>query len=105
MTQEIIDLIDAERARQDEKHPALPRFILGPHDPTQAQFNVSAELQKEVNDRFEGYGAHSWYGIMNEESAEMFTAETIEELERELVQSIALGVRLLEEIRAGRIGL
>lgn len=40
---------------------------------------------------------------MNEEEAEVFSAETIEELDTELIQSIALRVRLLEAVRNGLV--
>ena len=104
MTADIIYSIGAERIRQDEKHPKLPRYILHPtDDPRPSQFEFSKETQQKINDDREKEGEHSWYGIMNEEDAEIFSAETIEELDAELVQSIALRVRMLEQVRAGLV--
>lgn len=102
----IYDDVDKERERQDVVHPNLPKYFLHPvTDPTRSQFKVSMQFQKEDNDKAEANGEHSWYGIMNEEDAEVFSAETIEELETELIQSIALRVRLLEQVKAGNIKL
>ena len=96
--------VSKERDRQDNLHPQLPKYFLHPvTDPRRDQFKISAEYQQEVNDAREKAGEHSWYGIMNEEDAEVFSAETIEELDTELVQSIALRVRLLEALRNGLV--
>lgn len=104
MTADIIDSVIAERVRQDEKHPVLPKYILHPtDDPRPSQFKFSKETQQKINDERERESEHSWYGIMNEEDAEIFSAETIEELDAELVQSIALRVRMLEQVRAGLV--
>ena len=104
MTADILTSVVDERIRQDEKHPKLPRYILHPtDDPRPSQFKFSKETQQKINDDREKEGEHSWYGIMNEEDAEIFSAETIEELDTELVQSIALRVRLLEALRNGLV--
>ena len=104
MTVDIINSIVAERDRQDKRHPILPKYILHPSgDPRPSQFKFSKETQQKINDDREKEGEHSWYGIMNEEDAEIFSAETIEELDAELVQSIALRVRMLEQVRAGLV--
>ena len=104
MTADILTSVVDERIRQDEKHPKLPRYILHPvDDPRPSQFRFSKETQQKINDEREKEGEHSWYGIMNEEDAEIFSAETVEELDAELVQSIALRVRLLEQVRAGLV--
>ena len=106
MTADILTSVVDERIRQDEKHPKLPRYILHPtDDPRPSQFKFSKETQQKINDDREKEGEHSWYGIMNEEDAEIFSAETIEELDAELVQSIALRVRLLEALRNGLVNI
>lgn len=101
---QIYDDINAERDRQGVIHPQLPKYLLHPvTDPMPSQFKISLEYQQKDNDEAEANGEHSWYGIMNEEEAEVFSAETIEELDTELVQSIALRVRLLEALRNGLV--
>lgn len=98
--------IDAERERQDSIHPSLPKYILHPiTDPVRSQFRLSTKSQQEINDTREKTGEHSWYGIMNEEEAEVFSASTTEELYTELIQSIALRVRLAEAIKSGLVKL
>ena len=101
---QIYDDIDYERDRQDAIHPQLPKYFLHPvTDPMPSQFKISFGYQQKDNDEAESKGEHSWYGIMNEEEAEVFSAETIEELDTELVQSIALRVRMLEALRNGLV--
>lgn len=98
--------IEKERARQDSLHPSLPKHLLNPiTDPARGQFQFSMKSQQEINDAREKTGEHSWYGIMNEEEAEVFSAETIEDLYTELIQSIALRVRLIEAIKNGLVKL
>lgn len=102
----IFKKIREERYRQDKLHPSLPKYLLHPRtDPARGQFRLSMLNQQEINDAREKEGEHSWYGIMNEEEAEVFSAETLEELDAELVQSIALRVRLLEAIQSGLVKL
>ena len=101
---QIYDDIDYERDRQDVLHPQLPKYFLHPiFDPTKKQFRLTTQIRQEANDLREGAGDHSWYGIMNEEDGEVFSAETVEELDTEIVQSIALRVRLLEALRNGLV--
>lgn len=102
--EEIYTDVNEERDRQDREHPKLPRFILHPAaDPKPGQFRFSLETQRAFNDHQEMHSEHSWYGIMNEEEAEVFSAETLEDLDAELVQSIALRVRFLEQVRSGLV--
>jgi hypothetical protein len=101
---QIYDDIDYERDRQDVLHPQLPKYFLHPiFDPTKKQFRLTTQIRQEANNISERNSDHSWYGIMNEEEAEVFSAETIEELDIELVQSIALRVRMLEALRNGLV--
>ena len=103
---QIYDDINAERDRQDVIHPQLPKYILHPiFDPTKKQFRLTTQIRQEANNLREGAGDHSWYGVLNEEDGEVFSAETIEELDTELVQSIALRVRLLEALRDGLVNI
>ena len=96
--------VSKERDRQDSLHPKLPKYLLHPvTDPMPSQFKISFGYQQKDNDEAESKGEHSWYGVMNEEDAEVFSAETVEELDTELVQSIALRVRLLEALRNGLV--
>lgn len=98
--------VNEERARQDSLHPSLPKYLLHPiTDPASGQFHLSMKSQQEINDSREKTGEHSWYGIMNEEEAEVFSAETVEDLYTELIQSIALRVRLIEAIQGGLVKL
>jgi hypothetical protein len=102
----IFEAIDTERDRQDSLHPTLPKYLLHPiTDPAIGQFRLSMKSQQEINDAREKTGEHSWYGIINEEEAEVFSAETTEELYTELIQSIALRVRLVEAIQSGLVKL
>lgn len=96
--------VSKERDRQDVIHPQLPKYILHPiTDPMGSAFRLAMKSQQEVNDAREKAGEHSWYGILNEEEAEVFSAETLEDLDTELIQSIALQVRMLEALRNGLV--
>jgi hypothetical protein len=96
--------IVVERCKQDQKHPNLPKYLLHPQsDPTRKQLQESASYIKAENDLFESQKEHSWYGILNEEHKEVFASSTLEELRQETIQHIALGLRLIEAIDAGKV--
>ena len=88
----------AERARQNEKHPVSPKYLL--HPKIDKTFRMIKELCKSFqssNDKLEKNNEHSYYGLINEEVLEVFTAKTREERHIEIVQAIALLVRLDED--------
>lgn len=94
----LFDEVNTERARQNEKHPIAPKYILHPvEDPTAEQIATSLAWRREDNDKAEAKGEHSWYGIIREELSEVFTAKTPEERHSEIVQAMALLKRLDEE--------
>jgi len=86
--------VAAERIRQNEKHPVNPKQLT-----EHGRVFLLPELKqlKAVNDNFEETGAHSYEGIIIEEVLEVLTAETREERHAEIVQAIALLVRLDED--------
>ena len=96
--------IQAERLRQNEKHPILPPYFLHPKaDPLPAAFGYAENKAKEDNDAMEAKGQHSWYGIIREELYEVFsesgdTVESLTKMRAEAVQGAALYVRLIEQI-------
>lgn len=96
--------IQAERARQNEKHPVAPKYFLNPkNDPTIQDIKVALASAQYDNDFLEAYGEHSWSNIMREELLEVFSepGDTIESLTRmreEAIQGAALYVRLIETI-------
>ena len=93
-----IDEIQAERARQNEKHPVNPKYLLNPDtDPTIGMIETSLEWRRKDNDAAEVKGEHSYFAIIGEEYREIFTAKTREERHIEIVQAIALLVRLDED--------
>ncbi len=96
--------VNAERDRQDAFHPEYPKYLLHPElDPMRNQFHISMVDQQIKNDGLESAGEHSWYGILNEEEAETWSANAIDDFYMELIQTIALRVRLAEAIKAGKV--
>ena len=96
--------VNAERDRQEAFHPDLPKYLLHPElDPMGYQFHVAMDDQQTKNDELEKFGEHSWYGILNEEESETWSAKTIDDFYMELIQTIALRVRLAEAIKAGKV--
>ena len=97
MTSELIAEINAERGRQDAKHPALPRYLLNPeYEPKPSDIEASLIWRRKDNDALEAKGEHSWFGIIGEEYREIFTAKTKAERRTEAIQTIATLVRMLE---------
>lgn len=93
-----IEEIQAERARQNEKHPVSPKHLLNPEtDPTIGMIETSLEWRRKDNDTAEAKGEHSYFQIIGEEYREIFTSKTREERHTEIVQAIALLVRLDED--------
>jgi len=89
----LFEEVAAERIRQNEKHPVNPKFVSVHTD------YLSRELTnlREFNDRLEYLGVHDYYRIIQEELIEVVLAETREERHAEIVQAIALLVRLDED--------
>ena len=94
----LFDEVLAERSRQNEKHPVSPKYLLHPEsDPTIGMIETSLEWRRKDNDAAEEKGEHSYFAIIGEEFREIFTAKTREERHIEIVQAIALLVRLDED--------
>lgn len=91
-----IDEIQAERARQNEKHPVSPKKLVD-HIGELKQLESSKRWYQYANDVREKNGEHDYYGLVTEEVLEVFTAKTREERHIEIVQAIALLVRLDED--------
>jgi len=66
-------------------------------DPTIGMIETSLEWRRKDNDAAEENGEHSYFAIIGEEFREIFTAKTREERHTEIVQAIALLVRLDED--------
>jgi len=95
---ELLYEVAEERARQNEKHPVNPKYLLNPEtDPTVGMIETSLEWRRKDNDAAEEKGEHSYFAIIGEEYREIFTAKTREERHTEIVQAIALLVRLDED--------
>ena len=94
----LFDEVLQERARQNEKHPVNPKYLLHPEsDPTSAQIEASLAWRRTDNDKAEAKGEHSYFAIIGEEYREIFTTKTRDERHIEIVQAIALLVRLDED--------
>lgn len=93
-----IEEIQQERAKALEAHPVNPKYFLSPEtDPTIGMIETSLEWRRKDNDASESKGEHSYFQIIGEEYREIFTAKTREERHAEIVQAIALLVRLDED--------
>ena len=102
--QKILDDIIAELRNAQEKHPALPAFMLDPvADPLPSQFAEQASYTQKENDLAEKAGVHSWYGLDREEMSEKYSAKTVEELYSETIQCAALHVRFALALKAGKV--
>jgi len=90
----LFEEVAAERIRQNEKHPVNPKLLTF-HDKKFMDYNLA--MYQRFNDTSEAWNAHSYQGIISEEILEVFTAETREDRHAEIVQAIALLVRLDED--------
>jgi len=96
--------ITNERARQEEKHPELPLFLLHPNiDPQMCQILESLRRLQQENDSMETEGQHSWYGIAYEELKEVFSASDTDSLYTEVIQAASVYVRIAQAIKDGNI--
>ena len=91
-----IDEIQEERARQNEKHPVNPKKLVD-NICELRQLESSKRWYQYTNDVREKNGEHDYYGLITEEVLEVFTAKTREERHIEIVQAVALLVRLDED--------
>lgn len=105
MTTALYEEILFERINQDAKHPRLPRYILHPDSQYEKLYSIRHRLEKvrEENNRREHEGDESWYGICTEELLEAFAERNVKKMRAELIQSIALQVRMIEMIDRDRI--
>lgn len=94
----IFEAITAERARQDEKHPVTPTYLLHPFGLKQRDIkNMALDLQ-EANDKLEAINQHDWHGLVREEMYEFFAETDKARQVEEAIQNAALWVRIIEEI-------
>ena len=100
MTTALYEEILFERINQDAKHPHLPRYILHPDSQYEKVYSIRHRLEKvrEENNRRELEDCESWYGICTEELLEAFAERNVKKMRAELIQSIALQVRMVEMI-------
>jgi len=100
----ILDEVNAERDRQDKKHPVFPSILLSPYwKERKDSLKEVMERYRKSNDRMEAYNMHTVYGIAFEELLEAVTAETQIDLRSEAIQNAALWVRVAEAVEAGTI--
>lgn len=92
-----IDEIQAERARQNEKHPVSPKYIVGRYGMKMRDLECMKQDIQELNDAWEARNEHCYYDLIREEVLEIVTAKTREERHIEIVQAISLLVRLDED--------
>ena len=91
---ELLYEVAEERARQNEKHPVNPKYL---YPPKVCQLKEHLKWIQAFNDEQEKTGEHSYYHLIEEEQLEIMTAKTREERHIEIVQAIALLVRLDED--------
>ena len=104
MTMELYEEILLERVNQDAKHPLPPRYIRHPDSKYEMMHSIRYRLEQVQKDnaKRELDGDESWYGICTEELLEAFAERNIDKMREELIQSIALQVRMVEAIDRDR---
>lgn len=100
-TQNVLEAVRAERLAQNAKwgqqsHP--PGTIIGLDEGPQARWwRAKAEVAK-AKCQSNGPEADNWHDILDEEVAEAYAAETMEDLEKELIQTAAVCVAWVEHL-------
>jgi len=89
----LFEEVAAERIRQNEKHPVNPVYLVR----ALPEARLVLHTIQQVNDVMELISKHDYYRIIQEELLEVVLAETREERHAEIVQAIALLVRLDED--------
>ena len=104
MTMELYEEILLGRVSQDAKHPLPPRYIRHPDSKYERIHAIRYRLDqvREENGKREIEGDESWYSICTEELLEAFAERNIDKMRGELIQSIALQVRMVEAIDRNR---
>lgn len=105
MNMEMYEEILFERLNQEAKHPRLPKHFLHPESKQEDIRDIKtrlAQIQRD-NDMRDLDNQESWYGILMEELHEIFAETKIERMRAELIQSVALQVRMVEAIDRGII--
>lgn len=100
MNMEMYEEILFERLNQDAKHPRHPKHFLHPESKQEDIHDIKtrlAQIQRD-NDMRDFDNQESWYGILMEELLEIFAETKCEKMRAELIQSIALQVRMVEAI-------
>lgn len=109
-TQQILELVMAERHRQVRKYGLNRDIVDGtgpntrwllPYTPASA-VEVEQELREDYEDFEADTGLPTWVHLLREELAEAFAEDNPERLEAELIQVVALGVSWLERLRERR---
>ena len=96
---EIFTAIDAERARQNEKHPVAFNSILDEeYDPCALVLEMQCATVKEQNEHRQKWGRESAYLNAREEFLEFFAETDKSSQLEEAIQNAALWVRIIEEI-------
>ena len=105
MNMELYEEILFERLNQEAKHPRLPKYFLHPESKQENKHDIKtrlAQIQRD-NDMRDLDNQESWYGILTEELLEIFAESKPDRIRTELIQSIALQVRMVEMIDRDKI--
>lgn len=105
MKMELYEEILFERLNQEARHPRLPKHIIHPKDKNESQHDIRqrlGQIQRD-NDMRDFENDESWFGIIMEEVLEVFAESSREKMREELIQSIALQVRMVEAIDSQKI--
>lgn len=92
----LFEEVAAERIRQNEKHPVNPKYLFCENWKRKDTRGKMFGLQK-MNDAKEAKGKHDYISLIQEELYEIVCARDKEERHTEIVQAIALLVRLDED--------
>lgn len=96
---EIYKMMNEERKRQDARWGVQDHDIAGVGESRRELYKECADEIKNSNDRFVLAGLElSWDTILLEEIYEVFSAESNEERVEELVQVLAVGMEIIENI-------
>lgn len=95
---DIFAAIHDERERQDAIHGPQHWPISPTGDKWERLFSESESIAKMHCDRRQAQGDISWYHILYEEFCEVFNAKSREEQITELIQMIAVGVHMVEQL-------
>jgi hypothetical protein len=89
-----------ERDRQDAIHPNDRELQLLASSGKWSSVDKKTELERLLKD-FREQGWEDWYTVLAEEVMEVFTADTLAEARKELIQVAAVAVKMIEFIDKG----